>query len=190
MISQLYRLLLKLHPVPFRVLFEEEMLEVFQQSLQDAQRQNNVVSFYVKEVAGIFLSLLRERNSHFKPMNHHRSARVVLRFSSPFLVLFYFVMNRVLFEASVSYAVFAFFNLLAMLGIVLAFRWERVGGILTLVSIIPIAIWLGINGFMTSNSLFSMAVVIPFYCFMFVFNGAFFMYLSFQKKQKPSPETY
>lgn len=184
MINQLYVLFLKMHPLSFRALFEDEMRGVFQQGLNDAQHQGNTLLFCVMEFVGVLMSLLRERNLQFKRIDYNTSTRFVLRLSCLFLAMFYLGMNKAIFGMSMAYVVFVFFNMISLAGIVIAFRWERLGGIIAVVGTIPIAFWLSGGVFTSIESFPHTLIVTAFYCFPYIYAGLGFIYLSYRTKRK------
>lgn len=158
-LNRVYRWSIRLYPQAFRVNFADEMLDVFEQSLQAAARQGVLPALGVclGELIDLPVNLLLEHlHQKGKAMKQPRNkiqdiqtARKIARVSSLLLTLFFgFVILRT--EQSAIFTV----TILAMsVGLFVAWRQERPGGLLTIGCALTCAVLVGLNAMVTVPNL-------------------------------------
>ena len=138
-VSRVYSWLLKLYPRSFRADFAGEMLAVFVQAFQDAARQGTPAALAVcfGELVDLPVNLLLEHwHRKGKAMKLlHRSetqeiqiVRWIARISSVLLT----VLFGIVFLTTDQPAHFVVVILAMTVALLLAWRWERMGGLLTI----------------------------------------------------------
>ena len=189
-----YSRLLRLYPVSFKTLFAEEMLEVFDLALSHARLQGPFALLYLglKELAELPFNLIREHISDYTQRLQNWSqqqrnihyARWITRLALLCLSIFFLIVDGapnntedLLISTSIS--------ILLVSGL-LAWRWERAGGIVLTTSAITLAI-IGAVGFTAIFSDIVLSVLIILGAFLFVMPylliGVMFIAIG-QKSQK------
>jgi hypothetical protein len=150
-LARLYGWLLRLYPRAFRAEFADEMLDVFRQAVQDAARIGAAPAAMVllRELAdfpfNLLLEHLRERGKTMRPNRDAARdiyiARWIARASSLALTMTFAVViainpQPILFSATIGVMTIA---------LAVAWRWEKVGGLLTLGAALVCAVLVGLN---------------------------------------------
>jgi hypothetical protein len=186
MITRLYAQLLRLYPQAFYALFAQEMADVFDKGWRDACCRQTLLHFCLKEFGDLPMNILQEHwiTLRQRPMSQVEGARWVTRISCFFLLMLYWGVNRPLANRELGYAIFFLLNLIPLGGLVMAFRWERTGGIITLFGTALVWVWtfLGSADLLHNVPLALFAATL--YCLPYTFNGAMFTYLGFRQNAK------
>ena len=189
-ILRVYAHLLKLYPAAFRAIFADEMTDVFAMTLREAMGIFGLLTIVWREVRDLPINIIRVRQQAVL-LTSSKSvwrARQVTRWSSMIVSL---VILQSLFKPLVDQHTFAadslrlsvFFVLLFVTSVsmLLAWRWERLGGLLT------IAIGIGVGSFLAfyilyfhpvQISLFGIALIGILWSLPFVTFGMLFYQLS------------
>lgn len=130
-----YAFALQLYPQSFKASFADEMLCVFAMTLREASSVWIIIQIICREVLEFPMNLFRQHAPClYEPRNIWRT-RQVTRWSS--LILSLFMVRGMFFlfsERDFAPEGIAFFTLvsLTLLSMLLSWRWERIGGLLTM----------------------------------------------------------
>ncbi len=152
LLIRFYAALLRLYPAAFRTAFADEMLDVFGMTLREATSTFALLTLMWREFAALPADLMcaRRRPSTFltKPKTVWR-ARQVTRWSSLTLSLFmlYSIIQTLLRPNpfaldAIRLGMFFALLFLTSMSMLLAWRWERKGGLLTMAGGIAVGCFL------------------------------------------------
>ena len=192
LLLRIYAYVLKLYPAAFRTAFADEMLDVFAMTLREAVGTLGLLKVVGHEALDLPANILDARRQfiHLTSSKRVWQARQVTRLSS---MIFSLVILRSLFAPLVDQYTFAadslrlsvFFMLLFVTSVsmLLSWRWERLGGMLTIAS------GIGVGSFLAfyilyfhpiQISLLSIALIGILWSLPFVTFGMLFYQLSFR----------
>ncbi len=144
LLIRLYACALWFYPADFRVKFEGEMLDVFAMTLREARGILNFSTIVWREVASLPINVIQARQRKFRMLTSDRSVwrtRQVTRWSSLILSLLIlyslinpFVAPQTFAMDRVRLSIFFVLLLITALSMLLSWRWERLGGLLTIAS--------------------------------------------------------
>ncbi len=188
---RLYAYALWLYPADFRVKFAEEMLDVFAMTLREARGILNFLTIVWREVAFLPMNVIQARQRKFRMPTSDRSVwrtRQVTRWSSLILSLLIlyslinpFVAPQTFAMDRVRLSIFFVLLLITALSMLLSWRWERLGGLLTIASGIALGAFLIFYiGYFRSAEISWMGLILIgiLWALPFVTFGVMFYYLS------------
>jgi hypothetical protein len=136
-LTAVYARLLRLYPPGFRAEFAEEMLAVFSAALEDARAAGAwpAVRCFLRELAALPASI--NQASRIERQHNTRSYRIHrLRFAARYNSLWFggllLVLGLSRFLRSGEMTPIRAFQLLLSLSLLLAWRWERTGGLIAM----------------------------------------------------------
>ena len=191
----LYAYTLRLYPVAFRTDFSDEMLAVFAMTVREATGHLSLVFILWREVSRLPMSVVAVRRQVYSrlPASVRRveQARWFVRIIAGLLGVFLLSTLQVIFSPSyhlypqaIPFILLLFITSVSLL---LAIRWERLGGLLTGSSGIALGIFMGLylSQMVTSveSNLIAVALIGLLWMLPFVIFGALFHQLS----RKPKP---
>jgi len=150
---RLYRWTIRLYPRAFRTDFADEMLAVFELTLRNAACQGVWPALMVgfREIADLPINLLLEymhqkENAMKQPyrtsVQDIRIARLIARISSLCLTLLFIIIILVTSQPTIFTV-----TILAMtVSLFIAWRWEKLGGLLTISFVIACAVLVAVDG--------------------------------------------
>ena len=143
LLIRLYAYVLKLYPADFRADFADEMLAVFAMTLREARGTLNFLKIVWREVAYLPMNIIGARQRKFRMPTSDTGVwrtRQVTRWSSLILSLLIlhslinpFVAPQTFAIDRVRLSVFFVLLFLTSVSMLLAWRWERLGGLMTIV---------------------------------------------------------
>ncbi len=192
LLLRIFAFVLRLYPAGFRLAFADEMTDVFAMTLREAVGTLGFLTVVWREAVELPANIIRVRQQSILLTSSISvwRARQVTRFSS---MIFSFVILRSLFTPLVDKYTFAadslrlsmFFVLLFVTAVsmLLSWRWERLGGLLTIAS------GIGVGSFLAfyilyfhpiQISLLGIALIGILWSLPFVTFGILFYQLSFR----------
>ncbi len=136
---RLYGHFLKLYPLTFRTAFADEMCDVFAMSVSNASGNLGLLSVVLREGLNLPASIIAVRQQAFYnlPANLRRIRQVRLYVRSISTMISLFLLLTLRGVMSPSYQLYAqaipftLFLFIASVSMLMAVRWERIGGLLT-----------------------------------------------------------
>jgi hypothetical protein len=164
--SGVYRQALKLYPRAFRAQFADEMEAVFSEALRDAAGEGAaaILGMCLRELADLPVNLLlahQPRKKTMKLFNYDeaqgiRVTRWIARLSSLALNIMFWVIiftthQQALFEATIAVMTIA---------LLIAWRWEKTGGLITLAAALLCALIVGVNAAVTVDHISTLKAIL------------------------------
>lgn len=188
----LYACVLRLYPAAFRAAFADEMLDVFAMTLREAVGTSGLLKVVGREALDLPANILDARQQFIQLTSSKAvwRARQVTRWSSLTLSLFILhslispLVDKYTFAADgLRLSVFFALLFLTAVSMMLSWRWERLGGLLTIAS------GIGVGSFLAfyilyfhpiQISLLGIALIGILWSLPFVTFGTLFYQLSFR----------
>jgi hypothetical protein len=191
-VIRVYSYLLKLYPTAFQEAFADEMLDVFALSFVAALRKSRWAAAWIiiHELWNLPLSLWRIRRDSFQRMSAsarrvqqaHWFVRIIAFLLGTFLLSTLRIIlspSYNLYTQAIPFVALLFLTSVSML---LAIRWERVGGLLTGGGGVALGIFMGVYVYQmatgTEGSILVLVLIGMLWMLPFVIFGALFHQLS------------
>jgi hypothetical protein len=196
LLIRIYAYILKLYPVAFRTDFADEMIDVFAMTLRETNGQLGFMLILWREIFTLPMSLIAVHRQTYNrlPSSVRRiqQARWFVRIIAVLLGVFLLSTLQVilspsyhLYPQAIPFVLFLFITSISLL---LAIRWERLGGLLTGSGGIALGIFMGLylSQMVTSVEVSLIAIVLigVLWSLPFVIFGVLFHQLS----RKPKPQ--
>lgn len=164
--SGVYRRALRLYPRPFRALFADEMEAVFREALQEAAGRGiaAVLAICLRELADLPMNVLIAHQPRKKAMKLFdydeaqgiRITRWIARLSSLALSITFWV---IIFTTD-QQALFKATTVVVTIALLIAWRWEKTGGLLTLAAALTCALIVGVHAAVTVDHVGTLKAIV------------------------------